>query len=50
MEKALELLTDPRLDALLEPAIPFELLPGQIARVLGPGAAALCQVVSYRAR
>jgi hypothetical protein len=50
MEKALELLADPRLDALLEPDIPFEQLPAQIANVLGPGAGALCQVVSYRAR
>jgi hypothetical protein len=50
MEKALELLTDERLDALLEPDIPFEQLPAQIANVLGPGAGALCQVVSYRAR
>jgi threonine dehydrogenase-like Zn-dependent dehydrogenase len=50
MEKALELLTDVRLDALLEADIPFEQLPVQIAGVLGPGAGALCQVVSYRAR
>ena len=50
MDKALELLTDARLDALLEPDIPFELLPAQISGVLGPGAGALCQVVSYRPR
>jgi len=44
---ALALAADPALDALLEPDIGFEQLPGALPRLLGPGAAALCQVVSY---
>jgi threonine dehydrogenase-like Zn-dependent dehydrogenase len=45
---ALRLLTDPRLDALLEPAIPFEHLPQAMAALAaGPGGA-MCQVISYR--
>jgi len=47
IEKALELLADPRLDALLEPDLPFERLPGELARILGPGGGSLCQVVRY---
>lgn len=47
LEAALALLDDARLDALLEPAIPFEDLPEALPRVLGPGTAALCPVVSY---
>jgi threonine dehydrogenase-like Zn-dependent dehydrogenase len=45
--KALALLADPRLDALLEPDLAFESLPGALAGLLGPGAGALCQVVAY---
>ena len=47
IEKALALLADPCLDVLLEPDVPFERLPGELARILGPGGGALCQVVSY---
>lgn len=47
IEKALSLLADPRLDALLEPDLPFDRLPAELPRVLGPGGGALCQVVSY---
>jgi threonine dehydrogenase-like Zn-dependent dehydrogenase len=45
---ALRLLEDARFDALLEPAVPFAGLPEVMARVLGPGSGALCQVVSYQ--
>jgi 2-desacetyl-2-hydroxyethyl bacteriochlorophyllide A dehydrogenase len=45
---ALRLLEDARFDALLEPAVPFARLPEVMARVLGPGSGALCQVVSYQ--
>jgi threonine dehydrogenase-like Zn-dependent dehydrogenase len=45
--KALALLADQRLDALLEPDLAFERLPDALAGLLGPGAAALCQVVAY---
>jgi threonine dehydrogenase-like Zn-dependent dehydrogenase len=45
---ALRLLADPRLDALLEPAVPFERLPEAMAGLAaGPGGA-MCQVISYR--
>lgn len=47
MAEALRLLKDPALDALLEDAIFFKALPGQLARILGPGSATLCQVVDY---
>jgi threonine dehydrogenase-like Zn-dependent dehydrogenase len=55
---ALDLLADPRLDALLGPDIAFEDLPGRIGSVLSPGTGAdglpdagapqpLCPVVTY---
>jgi NADPH:quinone reductase-like Zn-dependent oxidoreductase len=47
LEKALSLLDDARLDALLEPDIAFDLLPSALPRLLGPGGGALCQVVSH---
>jgi len=47
LEKALELLDDERLDALLEPDIGFEDLPAALPRLLGPSAGALCPVVRY---
>jgi hypothetical protein len=47
IEKALALLADPCLEALLEPDVPFERLPGELARLLGPGGGTLCQVVAY---
>jgi threonine dehydrogenase-like Zn-dependent dehydrogenase len=47
LDKALTLLADPRLDALLAPDLPFDALPDSLAGLLGPGAGALCQVVAY---
>jgi NADPH:quinone reductase-like Zn-dependent oxidoreductase len=47
LRKALALLDDPRLDALLAPDLSFESLPDVLAGLLGPGAGALCQVVAY---
>jgi threonine dehydrogenase-like Zn-dependent dehydrogenase len=41
---ALELLADARLDALLEPATPFEDLPAAMPRLLAGG---LCHVITY---
>ncbi len=51
MALALSLLTDPVLDALCGPAIPFATLPGQMATILAPARAGevapLCPVVTY---
>ena len=47
LQAALKLLQDPRLDALLEPAIDFSALPDRIPALLGPEADILCQVVRY---
>jgi threonine dehydrogenase-like Zn-dependent dehydrogenase len=47
LEAALALLDDDRLDALLEPDVPFDALPEALPRLLGPGASALCPVVAY---
>jgi hypothetical protein len=47
LEKALELLTDDRLDMLLEPAIAFEDLPSRLPHVLGPASGILCQAIAY---
>jgi len=47
LEKALALLEDDRLDALLEPDLAFERLPAALPGLLGPGAGALCQVVAH---
>lgn len=46
---ALRLLADPAYDALLEPAIPFEALPGELPRILGAaaGTGGLCHVITY---
>jgi hypothetical protein len=41
---ALELLTDPVFDVLLEPPTPFAMLPEAMPRLLGGG---LCHVVTY---
>lgn len=48
LEKALGLLDDDRLDALLEPAVPFESLPAELPRILRPGSGILCQRIDYR--
>jgi hypothetical protein len=45
---ALGLLTDPRLEALLEPAIEFSELPDALGTILGTTPSKLCQIVNYR--
>lgn len=47
LSAAIGLLSDSRLDVLLEPAIAFSALPGQISAILGPGQSRLCQVIAY---
>jgi threonine dehydrogenase-like Zn-dependent dehydrogenase len=47
LEAALDLLADPRLDALLAPAIAFRDLPARVADILKPRSGVLCQLVSY---
>jgi threonine dehydrogenase-like Zn-dependent dehydrogenase len=47
LARALELLADSRLEALLEPAIAFDRLPAALPQILGPGGDVLCQVISY---
>jgi threonine dehydrogenase-like Zn-dependent dehydrogenase len=49
MEKALGLLADPRLDALLAPAIDFHDLPSQLSAVLSATGGAPCPVIRYPA-
>ncbi len=44
---ALELLTDPKLDVLLAPAIDFHDLPARLPDMLAPQSGILCQLVSY---
>jgi hypothetical protein len=44
---AMELLADPRLDALLAPAVPFRDLPERLPAILAPGSGVLCQVIDY---
>ena len=44
---ALDLLADPRLDALLAPAVPFAELPARIAKILAPETRILCQLIDY---
>jgi NADPH:quinone reductase-like Zn-dependent oxidoreductase len=47
LAKAIALLIDPRLDSVLEPDVSFEDLPTALPALLGPGSAAMCQVVAY---
>lgn len=47
LEKAMELLTDPALDALLPEDIAFEDLPERMPELLAPGASGLAPVVKY---
>lgn len=47
LEKALGLLDDDRLDALIEPAVRFEDLPAQLPRILAPKSGILCQRIDY---
>lgn len=44
---ALDLLTDPRLDVLLAPAIAFGDLPERLPAILSPGSTTLCQPIAY---
>jgi len=48
LSAALDLLADPALDALLEPAIPFADLPARLPGVLAPASGGLCQLIDYR--
>lgn len=47
LEKALSLLTDDRLEVLLEPPVKFSELPAKLPSILGPGSGILCQVIDY---
>jgi hypothetical protein len=47
---ALDLLTDPRLDALLAPAVAFHELPARLPQILASDSRLLCQVIDYPAR
>ena len=46
---ALDLLADPRLDALIAPAVGFHDLPLLLPSILAPRSGALCQIVAYPA-
>ena len=46
---ALDLLADPRLDALMAPAVGFHELPIRLPDILGPESGVLCQLVTYPA-
>lgn len=46
---ALDLLADPKLDALLAPAIKFHDLPARLPDILSPKNGVLCQLVTYPA-
>lgn len=46
---ALDLLVDPRLDALIAPAIKFHDLPARLPDILAPQSGVLCQLVTYPA-
>ena len=47
LAKALELLADPRLDALITEEIAFEALPAELPRLLAPSAPGLVTVIRY---
>lgn len=47
LEAAIKLAADPRLDALLAPAVAFGELPARLADILKPRNGVLCQLVSY---
>jgi hypothetical protein len=44
---ALDLLADPRLDALLAPAVAFADLPARLPDILAPDSGVLCQLIDY---
>ena len=47
LTEAVALLADPRLDALLAPAVPFADLPARLAGILDPKSGILCPLISY---
>ena len=47
LEKALALLADERLDALITDEVAFAALPAELPRLLAPGAPGLASVVRY---
>ncbi|WP_407068065.1 zinc-dependent alcohol dehydrogenase [Methylobacterium crusticola] len=47
LAKALALLADPRLDALITEEVAFADLPGALPRLLAPGAPGLCTAIRY---
>jgi hypothetical protein len=47
LDAALKLMADPRLDALLAPAVAFHDLPQRIGDILAPQSGVLCQLISY---
>jgi NADPH:quinone reductase-like Zn-dependent oxidoreductase len=47
LEAAIELLADPRLDALLAPPVAFGDLPARLPDILKPRSGVLCQLVNY---
>ena len=47
LAQALRLLADPRLDALLAPAIEFGELPARLPDILKPGSGILCPLIRY---
>lgn len=47
LSAALALLSDDRLDALLEPACPFADLPARLPAILASGSGILCQPIAY---
>jgi threonine dehydrogenase-like Zn-dependent dehydrogenase len=44
---AIDLLADPRLDALFAPALAFDDLPARLPQILAPGSGVLCQCIEY---
>lgn len=50
LAKALELLADDRLDALLGDPIPFDDLPDRLTALMAPGSGVLCPLIRYPAR
>jgi hypothetical protein len=47
LEAAIDLLTDPRLDVLLAPGIPFRNLPVRLPDIFKPQSGVLCQLINY---
>jgi hypothetical protein len=47
MEKALQLLADPALDALVSDEIAFDDAPTELPRILSPSASGLAPVIRY---